>query len=66
MDMRCFDLGGSGLKTCIFRHGDRAAQCLFNLGVSGDDDIARWIRDRLPTLEQEISEGFFSPSLLPA
>lgn len=48
----------------MYRDGDGDPQCLSNPGVSEDDNIARWIRERLPTLEQEISEGFvFSFSL---
>lgn len=64
MNIRCFDLGGSGLRTCSYISGNQALQGLGNLEVSEHDDIAKWIRKTLPTLEQEISEGFaFSFSL---
>lgn len=64
MNHRSFDLGGNGLKTCRFHDSERAPEDLLNLGVSEHDDIHRWIRETLPTLEQEISEQFaFSFSL---
>lgn len=64
MNIRCFDLGGGGLKTCVYGNTGQDRQCLVNLGASRDEDIASWIRERLPTLDQEISEDFvFSFSL---
>jgi len=64
MNHRSFDLGGGGLKTCIYHNGVQNPQCFCNLGVSENNDIDRWIRERLPRLAQEISEGtVFSFSL---
>src|SRR5438876_10663469 len=63
MAIRCFDLGGSGLKTCVFDN-DLEEPVVQNLGKSEVLDIAKWIRKALPTLEVEINqETCFSFSL---
>lgn len=64
MDVRCFDLGGSGLKTCLCRTGNRLHGQTTNLGRSPDRGVNHWSRNKLQTLDKEIENGVtFSFSL---
>lgn len=63
LKIRCFDLGGSGLKTCLFED-ESIPSMLENLGKADNQPIAKWIRRKLPTLDAEVDNGtFFSFSL---
>ncbi len=58
MNYRCFDLGGGGLKTCIYGMGEGNCNGISNIGVSEHDDVAHWIRERIPTLDTEVCGDF--------
>jgi uncharacterized protein (UPF0264 family) len=60
---RCFDLGGSGLRTCVLGTVTERIRC-DDLGKSPINDIASWVREKVPTLDNEANHGYrFSFSL---
>jgi hypothetical protein len=60
--IRCFDLGGGGLKTCLF--ANEIPSMMENLGKADNQPIATWIRRKVATLDAEVDDGtIFSFSL---